>query len=453
MIPSRSLSLAIIAAALAVAARGSAQISNMDVNSDLPYSFLSPGARAAGMGGAFAALADDASAAFANPAGLAQLDRPEAAVEVRHQSFETPIADGPGRYRVDRHGALTTPPPYERFGSETTGLSYAAYTHPGPAWSFAFFGSEVSRFALEARTERVDGTAFREIAPRAIHADLAIDVYGAAAAWRATRRISLGVAATIQTLDYEAHQLDLRDVDLEWGQRASAEDTAASATVGVLWRPADSWRVGAAFRGGAEFDAEYSFTCGTRPTGARPAACHAERVRDGAPVPSLSGATRFKVPDVWSAGVAWTPIESLTAAIEVDRTEYSQMLDGLRNSLTIATARDHYSLDDADDLHLGLEWRPRLPRLPSLPGAHASRALALRAGAWLESAHSLRYTADTDEAYYRQEVAVALFSTPIDDEWHATAGVGFATGRWQVDLAADLSEYRDAFVLSTRARF
>jgi long-subunit fatty acid transport protein len=46
----------------------------------LEYSLSNPGARSLGFGGAFAALADDATAAFANPAGLVQLSRPEVEV-------------------------------------------------------------------------------------------------------------------------------------------------------------------------------------------------------------------------------------------------------------------------------------------------------------------------------------------------------------------------------------
>jgi len=41
--------------------------------STLEFSFSNPGARSLGLGGAFAAIADDATAAFANPAGLVQL--------------------------------------------------------------------------------------------------------------------------------------------------------------------------------------------------------------------------------------------------------------------------------------------------------------------------------------------------------------------------------------------
>ena len=40
------------------------------------FSFSNPGARSLGLGGAFVALADDATAAWANPAGLVQITRP-----------------------------------------------------------------------------------------------------------------------------------------------------------------------------------------------------------------------------------------------------------------------------------------------------------------------------------------------------------------------------------------
>src|SRR5882757_7644136 len=47
------------------------------------FSFSNPGARSLGFAGAFAALADDATAAYANPAGLVQLTRPEVSFEAR----------------------------------------------------------------------------------------------------------------------------------------------------------------------------------------------------------------------------------------------------------------------------------------------------------------------------------------------------------------------------------
>ncbi|MDH3434609.1 MAG: hypothetical protein OEM60_12160, partial [Gammaproteobacteria bacterium] len=60
----------------------------------LQLSFSDPGARSMGFGGAFVALADDATSAFANPAGLTQLIRPEFSIEGRHWSHTTPYTTG-----------------------------------------------------------------------------------------------------------------------------------------------------------------------------------------------------------------------------------------------------------------------------------------------------------------------------------------------------------------------
>ncbi len=62
--------------------------------STLELSFSNPGARSMGLGGAFAALADDATAAFANPAGLVQLTRSEISAEGRRWSYSTPFTAG-----------------------------------------------------------------------------------------------------------------------------------------------------------------------------------------------------------------------------------------------------------------------------------------------------------------------------------------------------------------------
>ncbi|MGB6649802.1 MAG: outer membrane protein transport protein, partial [Bacteroidota bacterium] len=47
------------------------------------FNFNNPGARATGVGGAFISIADDATAAEANPAGLTKLIRPELSAEVK----------------------------------------------------------------------------------------------------------------------------------------------------------------------------------------------------------------------------------------------------------------------------------------------------------------------------------------------------------------------------------
>ena len=91
--------LVVLFAALAVAGAALAQ----ETPATFEFSFSNPGARSLGLGGAFAALADDATAAFANPAGLVQLLRPEISAERRRWSYTTPYVEG-GRYEGDPTG-------------------------------------------------------------------------------------------------------------------------------------------------------------------------------------------------------------------------------------------------------------------------------------------------------------------------------------------------------------
>jgi long-subunit fatty acid transport protein len=63
----------------------------------LDYNILGGGARAHGMGGAFIGLADDATATSWNPAGIAQLDKPEASAvgnfSMKKYTFGEDISD------------------------------------------------------------------------------------------------------------------------------------------------------------------------------------------------------------------------------------------------------------------------------------------------------------------------------------------------------------------------
>src|SRR5688572_23177021 len=67
--------------------------SNAEVNAGIQFDFSLPGARSLGMGGAFVGLADDATAAWANPAGLKILSKPEVSFEGRLWNFSNLVAD------------------------------------------------------------------------------------------------------------------------------------------------------------------------------------------------------------------------------------------------------------------------------------------------------------------------------------------------------------------------
>src|SRR5262249_51851891 len=80
--------LALVMVAGAMAGTATAQ-SNDEVFLALQWNFSTPGARANGMGRSFIGLADDATAAIANPAGLMNLTRPQVYGEAKNTQLKT----------------------------------------------------------------------------------------------------------------------------------------------------------------------------------------------------------------------------------------------------------------------------------------------------------------------------------------------------------------------------
>src|SRR5437867_12117558 len=74
----------LLTVSLALALPVSAQNTVIESLAGLQFNFGNPGARSLGMGGAFLGLADDASSAEANPAGLTVLRKREISVELRN---------------------------------------------------------------------------------------------------------------------------------------------------------------------------------------------------------------------------------------------------------------------------------------------------------------------------------------------------------------------------------
>ena len=87
------------------------------------FRFANPGARSLGFGGAFAALADDATAAYANPAGLVQLARPEISIEIRITGFSS-------------DGAFESP-------QDLSGVGFSSFVFPRKRWSIAIYDTQL----------------------------------------------------------------------------------------------------------------------------------------------------------------------------------------------------------------------------------------------------------------------------------------------------------------------
>jgi long-subunit fatty acid transport protein len=185
---------------------------------------------------------------------------------------------------------------------------------------------------------------------------------------------------------------------------------------GILWRFAEGWRFGAVYRQGPDFTYSISNRAGP---------AHWEL--EGSDLGSLAG-RKISMPDVWGLGFAYrSPSGSLTVGFEWDRAEYSVIVETLASEQVDTT---DIGLDDANELHLGVEY----VFLDAVP------TFAIRAGLWRDPDHRFRYVGEDPF-----ERAVFL---PGEDLLHGTFGVGIAFRSFQIDIGADLSKAVDQFAIS-----
>ena len=101
----------------------------------MEYAFTNPGARSLGLGGAFAAFADDATAAFANPAGLVQITRPEVSFELRGRADVSAFSDIAMGFEADTET------------NSASGIGFLSFVYPRGNWRFAFYWHQFANFA------------------------------------------------------------------------------------------------------------------------------------------------------------------------------------------------------------------------------------------------------------------------------------------------------------------
>ncbi len=171
----------------------------------LELSFSNPGARSMGFGGAFVALADDATAAFANPAGLVQLVEPEVSVEGRGWSYSTPYVES-GRLVGEPTGIGLDAAPLTtaRSTESLSGLSLVSLVHPKGDWSLGFYRHRLASFAYHADVlglysgpwPEVNVNLRREAVMRQT-TDLEITSFAVAGAYRVNETLSLGLGVNV----------------------------------------------------------------------------------------------------------------------------------------------------------------------------------------------------------------------------------------------------------------
>jgi len=410
----------------------------------LQFDFLTPGARSMAMGGAFIGAADDATAAFTNPAGLAWLTRREVSVEGRFRRVVTPFLSG-GRISgsITGQGLDVIPyPVYQDDVDRSAAPAFGSVLLPTSVGTFTVYAHQMAKienaFASTGVFERftfggVTNDNGRELP---VSGTRSVDIVtGGVTFGRAlTDRIAVGGGFSLAHLSLDASFVRsgiaslfgpvLPNVQIATATQ-SGHDVAPSFNVGVLVKASDTVRLGASFRRGPRF----TFT-------------QEDRVFDAGTDVVRTGA--FKVPDVFGAGVAWQAAERWRVLVDYDFVHYSQLKQDFIDFQAISSNRqDQVILDNGHEIHAGVEYLWLRPdRAP----------LAFRAGWWRDPAHAPRYVSTPQH----DELDVLLLATlpGAANISHYTFGAGVAPTDWfELNGAADLSSQTTYVTVSAVFRF
>lgn len=467
-----------LAACLALPARAQFESSAL---AKIQVNVANPGGKSLAMGGAFVALADDATAAFANPAGLVQLTAWQAGASVKgfrfSPNFDTRVFAAQPQGNGEAFAQVRSIP----FQPTTTvtDLDFASVVAPIVPEKLVL--SLYRAVDLRYRYELEEPTRQFQVnlepgdgAPFAIEeqgrVDIRNEVVGLAAATRLMAGqvpIDLGAGLTFSRLRYTFDGPGGAYLSRIANFSPDFTDVPVSAVADSSWRPGFSvgvrstldevsrLSVGAVYRRNGSHDVSYSvgapfdLACG-EPNDV-----------------GFRGCGTMKSPDDLAFGVSGG-VGELTGSVELQRVYYSQLNDGFvnlyryfeSNEAGTSYAVPVGSSKDATVLRAGLEYGFAIG---------GSDRLFLRAGYFHESAHGTTLALKKDDL---EPIGVPddgtdkEFTTlPVDEVLegvydggaahdHVTLGVGTSLfRRLSIDLAYDWSEEASSFSASVFVRF
>lgn len=417
-------------------------LTDEEIFREFRFNFINPGARSLALGGAFISVADDATSAQANPAGLSILLRPEYFIELRgvDNGGDTTLI------REDLAGGLEN-----AFGSGTNLSDAHSFTFAGVVFPFkriTFGASRQEVLNTESRTLSVFGLSNDPSsgvlsASAAGFLNMHLITYNASAGVRISDRFSLGASITYDTLkmdsEVSSYMVDpngfvtgtpIPQATLDLRTRTSDSDDALGFTLGTIFKPVDSISLGAVYRYVPRLEVSEELQGGTDLFGVRS--------RLGSEFGNV-----LDIPDSYGIGASWRPQQRLTLALDVERVLYSDLLSGYVSGVNILTVPDaRFTVDDATNVRLGGEW---------ILLTHRNVPLAFRGGVYTQpdsTIHALSVPKKDLPSGPSIHFATKDVFPPGSDEVHWAAGLGIVSGRMKIDLGMDIGPDSNEFLVS-----
>ncbi|MBA3707355.1 MAG: outer membrane protein transport protein [Planctomycetes bacterium] len=433
----RSMAIAVLAAA------GTAMAVDVTVvpfdGSPIP---IGAGARALGMGGAFTAIADDATANTWNPAGMAQLERPELAINGGYYLRRTASGgstESQNALALDHASVIV---PFFVLGTQQT---------LGVAWQRQFDFTRATR-------SRQDFQNLGATLTTQGFSDNRVENDGAWSSWSLSYAAdvlpALSLGATVLVWDDDLTRMSHNDRDTassgrlttisngpppsiisdetftaEQHQRITV-DNGASAVIGALWHVNAEWTLAATVK--PQYDLHLSISKSDRRE-FRDAGTNA--VTSSTATSTRRGAT-YTYPTSATVATAWRPNDRHTVAVDLTWTDWSALRldDGASTTSPISPFVAPGDFSDGYALRVGYEHVWLLPRLVVVP----------RCGLLYEGLPGV--TAAPDAAHPQ------LVNATVDNYYGATAGLSVFQRTILYDIAVQL-RYGDKVGSGTDAPF
>lgn len=448
---------------------------DMYANVNLQFRLDNPGARARGMGGAFVGLADDTTAIFANPAGLTQMLSSTLVGDISHSRLDNEIPFYGGEIRrvglQDFEFDLET----REFPEDTTSIPFLAYVRSSPRIKWGVFYAEQVNFQRKFDTAGVGIPPYQGptntvnnplvfFNPSENSIDLKLRTLGFTAAGKLSDKLSVGITASYNELDYQANttlrfpNLEALFPDINFNPRdlevlrplygtpsgiidVDGDDRQLGVFAGIFWAPSDRFGVGFSY----QYQPEFEYDTITQSID------NSFQLQD-----QERGTGKFDVPDRYATGFSFKPTDLFVLSMEIARVRYSDLINPYTRFLD--TANDPFNatqtVSDTTEYRAGGEY----------VFANLSTPLLLRAGYWFEPYHALKNTnLDTQTLFgfvdengdfvqgFRPNAFLQRFEK---DRNHVTFGFGVVVGKnLVIDAAADIAEDVALYNISGIYRF
>ncbi|MEE9214041.1 MAG: outer membrane protein transport protein, partial [Thermodesulfobacteriota bacterium] len=338
----------VLFASIPINIKDSLAIENLTQWFSSAFEFNNPGAKSKGIGGAFVGKADDATAAVANPAGLAQLPGLRLYVEGRFSTWDT-------RFKAWPHDPTATPFAFTPPGviatstqeaeinfDDMTDLSFASITFPvkykpyNIEFNASFFYNKLTNkdteitlpmtFQVNPLSARPGNAALMEGFNGDI--DLEIDEYGFSMAKSFFKdKLMFGASISVLLLDIEStwsttyidsagiqhDPLDTADFDDQFA-KIDDRDKDVAFRFGVLYRVTDNLMIGGSAQIMPEFDYDTDYIL-----------LLDENI---ATLTAFTDKSSLSVPDVFSLGLSYQITDNWGVFVEGKYIEYSDLMKG-----------------------------------------------------------------------------------------------------------------------------